>query len=227
MVHIRSGPVVQLSKCRKHERPCRYRVTTLLWKRNTYYTFLCVCVALIIQHAKRRHIVFCDLWLHHIFRHYLINGKIFGEKLRNIKCVFWLSMQLLFDTFLILRRIQGATVIKVKTFHVRYPLFLLDVNETWIFSTDFRKIKLKYQVSSKSIQWEPSCFMRTDITKRSLSARVSVGSRLNIAVSVLGGAGENHWARSQNWEKRQFPSSRPSAWSNSALTKRISIKFDI
>ena len=28
------------------------------------------------------------LWLHHIFRHYLINGTIFGKKLLNIKCVF-------------------------------------------------------------------------------------------------------------------------------------------
>jgi hypothetical protein len=38
--------------------------------------------------------------------------------------------------------------------HVKYPLFLLDFNETWILSTDFRKI-LEYQVWLKSSHLEP------------------------------------------------------------------------
>ena len=45
--------------------------------------------------------------------------------------------------------------------HVKYLLFVLDFNVTWIFSTDFPKM-CKYQISWKSVQWEPSCSLRTD-----------------------------------------------------------------
>jgi hypothetical protein len=55
------------------------------------------------------------VWLYHIFRHYLVNGTIFGKKSPNIKCVFWFSLQLLLETFLILGRNKRDIVINVKT----------------------------------------------------------------------------------------------------------------
>ena len=44
--------------------------------------------------------------------------------------------------------------------HVKYPPFLSDFNETWIFSTVSKHTQI-YKISLKSIHWEPSCCMRT------------------------------------------------------------------
>jgi len=105
----------------------------------TYYEW--VSVAFVIQHAKRaRRIIYsavvcpvlpCFSTLSHK-RH-----DFRGKKVMYIKCVFWSSLQLLLENFLILRDILYV--------HVQYLVFLSDFNETWIFSTDFRKI-LKYKI---------------------------------------------------------------------------------
>ena len=56
-------------------------------------------------------------------------------------------LQLLSETFLILSITKRGTITKMFTdLHVKYPLFLLDFNETLIFKTYFRKT-LKYQIS--------------------------------------------------------------------------------
>ena len=79
------------------------------------------------------------LWLHHIFWHYLINRTIFGQTLQEIKCVFWFSRQLLFETFLVVRRIQRDIVINVKTCSCKVPVMLVELHENWISLTDLRK----------------------------------------------------------------------------------------
>jgi len=43
--------------------------------------------------------------------------------------------------------------------NVKYPLFMQDFNETWIFPADFKKI---LKISRKSNQWDLRCPKQTD-----------------------------------------------------------------
>ena len=149
-------------KASKHNNPSAVGLwcPLLTWKSKKYYVFLCACahkrasvgvtytgawlracgLTYPVCHAQSSYCLW-PLWLHHVFRHYLVNGTIFEKKkkLLNLKCLFWFSLQLLFETFLILRRNKRDIGINAKSLHVKYPLYLTDVNETWIFLRDFRK----------------------------------------------------------------------------------------
>jgi hypothetical protein len=76
-------------------------------------------------------------------------------------CVF--SVQLLSATFLILCRTQPdmITLYIGRSASCDVPFILAHCNETWNFSTDFRRI-FKYQISRQSVQWDRSCSVRTD-----------------------------------------------------------------
>jgi len=131
---------------------------------------LWLCVFSLSYPACNALSTFCRLWpapLCNIFLHYLINGTIFENKNS-----YW-TQNLCFDsstnlskTFLIPRKNERDVIKKVYRSALKYPLFLSDFNENWIFSTFLRKI-LKYQISLKHVQWEPSTTQtdgRTDMT---------------------------------------------------------------
>ena len=77
----------------------------------------------------------CHLWpvrLDHIFPHYLTNGTIFGRNVLNIKCMFWFPLQLLSETFLILRRIKRDIIIYVHRSSCQVTVILVRFYSTWI-----------------------------------------------------------------------------------------------
>jgi hypothetical protein len=81
-----------------------------------------------------------------------------GKKLLHIKCVFCFP-PIIFVWNIILRRHDRDVIKNFCWSSWKYPLFLSEFKETWIFSTDFRKV-LRYQISSKFFHWEPSCSLR-------------------------------------------------------------------
>ena len=90
-------------------------------------TMYCACAEL--------YLYLWPLWLYHILPHYLINSSIFGKKtFLKLKCLFWFSLHLLSKQFVILRRTERDIIKVYVGLHVKCPLVLSYVNETWVFS---------------------------------------------------------------------------------------------
>ena len=113
----------------------------LLWKCNKYY-MLWVHVCSLIFPRCNTDTPFCLLWLvqlYNIFPHCVIKDTIFGKTLLNIKRLFSLSLQRLFQTFFVLRRIQRDIITNVRKSSFKVPVILVSINETWIFLDKFSK----------------------------------------------------------------------------------------
>ena len=83
------------------------------------------------------------------------------ERLLNIKCVSRLALQILLETFLILRIIKRDRSKTYIDLQVKYPSFLSDFHEVSVFSADFRKV-FKCESSLNCVHREPSCSVQTD-----------------------------------------------------------------
>ena len=108
-------------------------------------------VVLGIQHTMRTHhilicglscytILFYIIWWRHDFK-----GK---RKVIKRKSMFWFSLHIYFEIFLILRRIKRDMITNVYRSSCTVPTFLLRFNKNSIFSTDFGK-NTKYQILLK------------------------------------------------------------------------------
>ena len=103
--------------------------------------------------ACNAHTPYCHLWpalLYDIFPHNFINGTILEKKLPKTKCVFWFSLQLLSETFLILRRDERGMIKMHIGLHV-ITLYSSPILMTLIFYRRIFEKILKHQVSWKFV----------------------------------------------------------------------------
>ena len=124
---------------------------------------VCVCVALLIQYA------------HHMHRIILFVASptlSYFSTLPHKRFKFWKKViekeirVLIFSTNFIwkishFKNNSARYYHKCKNFLTWSQLLLSDFNENRIFFSDFLK-RFKYKISSKSVQWKPSCSIRTD-----------------------------------------------------------------
>jgi len=143
----------------------RVRTTIVAVEKQWVLHNLSVCICSPMYPACNAYAPYCHLWpapLYNIFPHYLINGTIFGKKFTEHKmCVLIFSTTFVWSIAHSKKKWARYDKKMYVCRHVKYPLFLSDFDETWIFATDFQKI-LKYEISRRSVHWEPSCSMRTD-----------------------------------------------------------------
>ena len=86
----------------------------------------CVFVALLARKAHAPYYIVCDLSGHAIILHVIfLKVTIFREALLNTKCVFRFPLQILSDTFLILRRTERDVIKNVCRSSCKVPVIVV------------------------------------------------------------------------------------------------------
>ena len=129
---------------------------------------VCICNLSIQPAMPMWHIFICGLLRYTIFSTLSHKRHDFRKEVTENQMCSLIFSTTLSEIFLILRRNEWDMIKMCIGLHLKYPLFLSDFNENWIFSTDFWKIH-KYQISWKPFLWESNFSMqkdwRTDMTK--------------------------------------------------------------
>jgi hypothetical protein len=105
------------------------------------------------------------MWpLYHIFQHHLLNGAIFGKMFWTQNVCFDFLYKFFPKYFSFQAEFRQVSLQTHTSLHVKYSLLLSDFSQTWILSTDFRKI-LKYPISLKSLGWWAELFYKKGRTQ--------------------------------------------------------------
>jgi hypothetical protein len=139
------------ARSRNHR--CRGKATSI-----TYSECVCVSVALVIEQAARmRRIILSLVTCPAVPYFSTLSHKrhdFWKKKLLNIKCVFWFSLQLLSEIFLILRTIERYTVMNLHRSSCRVSVILVKLQWSLNFldrsSKKYSNIKFHENPSSGS-----------------------------------------------------------------------------
>ena len=130
-------------------------------------------------------VLYSNLWqvyLYHIFTNYLTKGTSFGvgggKQLLHMKCVFWFSLQILSETFIILKRIKRDIAINVHRPSFKVPVTL--VTSWWNeFSLPiFEKSNIKFHENPSSSSRVLFHTEREEIRKLTVTLRKFLRTRL-------------------------------------------------
>jgi hypothetical protein len=115
---------------------------------------MCVRACSLPYPACNAYAPYCPLWrfcLYHIFRHYVINVTIFGKKLLYIKCVFWFSLELIWNISYSKKKSARYCHKCENVFMWSTRYFLSDFNEVLTFSADFEEsLNIKFYPNSSN-----------------------------------------------------------------------------
>jgi hypothetical protein len=119
-------------------------------------------VALLIQHATRRHVVICGLSDSAVFFDIISQAVRFSEN----SC--WTQTECFHFIHYFILNTSHSEMISARYCHKSRNVFMQSTRYSWRilmkleFPRHIFRRKLKYQILLKSVQWEPSCSMRTD-----------------------------------------------------------------